>query len=157
MRPCYECYWKYQVEIAARMTTCCRRSVGAVMVRDKRQVATGFNGNLPGHRHCDEDGCARCNATSHESGQALERCVCCHAEENLVSYCARNGVGANGTIVYCTLSPCLGCFRLLALAGVQEVVYGESYPGDRELVAQLAATSGITFRTFNCSCGGLVA
>lgn len=151
-RSCYECYWKAQVNLAALMGTCVTRKVGSVMVRDKRQVATGFNGNLPGHRHCDDGGCARCKDTSMESGQGLGICLCCHAEENLISYCARAGVRTNGTTVFCSYSPCLGCFRLMCLSGVREVVYGEPYPTTLDLVSELADLSGVMLRPFSCSC-----
>lgn len=112
----------------ASMSTCVARHVGAVATRNRRSFADGFNGNLPGQLHCDQGGCPRC-ASAHESGTDLERCLCVHAEQNLVAFCAANGIPLLGATVYCTTKPCLDCLKLLVSSGVREVVYDEDYPG----------------------------
>lgn len=111
----------------AGMSTCIKRHVGAVAVLNRRVLAAGFNGNLPGTVHCDEGGCERCNDKAWVSGSGLERCVCVHAEQNLVAWCARYGIALNGAVVYATTHPCSDCYKLLISAGVTEVVYDEPY------------------------------
>lgn len=154
-RPCFDCHWRERVELNATMSTCATRSVGAVLVRGKRTIADGFNGNLPGHLHCDEGGCPRCNDPSVVSGTALERCFCVHAEQNIVSYCARKGVAMEGSTLYLPATPCLDCFKLVVSSGVAEIVYGEPYPGSEEVVRTLSATSGVVLRGYVCTCPGL--
>ena len=111
----------------AAMSTCGSRHVGAVATRNRRSFADGFNGNLPGEVHCDEGGCARCAAA--DSGSDLERCICVHAEQNLVAYCAETGTPLGGATIYTTTRPCLDCLKLLVSAGVAEIVFDQDYPG----------------------------
>ena len=112
----------------ASMSSCQRRQVGAVAVRDRRSFADGMNGTLAGAVNCDKGGCERCNAPDATSGVGLDVCVCVHAEANVVTYCARTGTPLDGATVYCTTMPCLDCQKLLAAAGVREVVYAQDYP-----------------------------
>lgn len=115
----------------ATMSTCLTRHVGAVATRNRRSFADGFNGNLPGHAHCDEGGCQRCAdaaAGRVASGASLLRCICVHAEQNLVSYCAQTGTPLAGATVYTTTKPCLDCLKLLVSSGVIEIVYELDYP-----------------------------
>lgn len=120
-------YWLSRANLNASMTTCCRRAVGAVAVRDRRSFADGFNGNLPGTTHCVDGGCERC-AGEFPPGTSLDTCVCVHAEANVVSYCAREGIRTAGATMYITHSPCLECMKLIVSAGFVEVVYDEYYP-----------------------------
>jgi dCMP deaminase len=115
------------------MSTCIRLKVGAVAVRNRRSFADAFNGNIPGERHCDDGGCDYCtHAVQHAlpigSAGNNNDCVCVHAESNLVSYCAVEGIKLAGAIVYCTDHPCVHCVKLLASSGVREVVYDREYP-----------------------------
>jgi dCMP deaminase len=121
-------YWKTRAYVNASMSTCIRRHVGAVAVRHRRSFADAFNGNIPGEKHCDDGGCARCKDSTRPSGEDLDECVCVHAESNLVSYCALEGVTLADAIVYCTDHPCVHCTKLLASSGVREVVYDRAYP-----------------------------
>ena len=109
------------------MSTCARRRVGAVAVRDRRVLGAGFNGNLPGAKHCDEGGCDRCNDTNWVSGSGLERCVCVHAEQNLIAWCARHGTALEGADIYTTTYPCSDCMKLIISAGVKTIYYAEGY------------------------------
>lgn len=127
MRPSWDEHWMAHARLNAEMGTCIRRKVGVVAVRDRRLIAAGFNGNLPGMLHCDEGGCERC-ASDAPSGTGLDDCVCCHAEENLLMHAARNGVALDGVEVYCTHHPCGRCMRILELAGVMTVYYADDYP-----------------------------
>lgn len=102
-------------------------------MRHRRSFADAFNGNIPGELHCDEGGCAACARAAREDlppGTAgrSDECVCVHAESNLVSFCALEGVPLKGAIVYCTDHPCVHCLKLLASTGVREVVYDRPYP-----------------------------
>jgi dCMP deaminase len=121
-------YWRDRAYLNAKMSTCIRRNVGAVAVRHRRSFADAFNGNIPGEKHCDDGGCARCQDSTRPSGEDLDECVCVHAESNLVSYCALEGVTLADAIVYCTDRPCVHCTKLLASSGVREVVYDRDYP-----------------------------
>lgn len=104
-------------EVATR-STCDRKHVGAVVVRDKSILATGYNGSVRGLAHCDDEGHLM------EDGHCV-RTV--HAEANAIVQAARNGVRIDGAGIYVTASPCWGCFRLIANAGIVRVVFGEFY------------------------------
>ena len=104
-------------EVSTR-STCDRKFVGSVIVRDKSILATGYNGSIRGEPHCDEE--------SHlmEGGHCV-RTV--HAEANAIVQAAKNGVRIDGSSIYVTASPCWGCFRLIANAGIARIVFGEFY------------------------------
>lgn len=132
------------------------RDVGAVAVLQHRALAEGFNGNLPGFQHCDEGGCNRCRKGDSPS---LDTCLCCHAEANLVASAARLGHSLLNTTVYCTTQPCLGCTKLLVIAGVSAVVYDDTYRSDADAMqAELNALyasqqpGGVGFSHFICTC-----
>lgn len=94
-------------------STCSMRKVGAVLVRDKRVLATGYNGSLPGDVHCDEVGCLI------EDGRCARTI---HAEQNIVLQCAKYGISMDGTTMYSTHRPCLKCAKLIAGTGIQEII-----------------------------------
>jgi dCMP deaminase len=104
-------------QVATR-STCDRKHVGAVIVRAKTILSTGYNGSIRGLAHCDEVGHLM------EDGHCV-RTV--HAEANAIAQAARNGVAIDGAEIYITASPCWGCFRLLANSGIQRIYYGEFY------------------------------
>ena len=108
--------------VVATRATCDRRNVGAVIVRDKTILSTGYNGSIRGLPHCDEVGHLM------EDGHCV-RTV--HAEANAIAQAARNGVRIAGATVYVTASPCWACFKLIANAGIVRVVYGEFYRDER--------------------------
>lgn len=108
-------------EVASR-STCDRKHVGAVIVRDKMILATGYNGSIRGLAHCDDEGHLM------EDGHCV-RTV--HAEANAIVQAARNGVRLEGADIYVTASPCFGCFKLIANAGLQRIVFGEFYRDER--------------------------
>lgn len=122
MRPPWDVYFMRIAHEVATRATCDRKSVGAVLVRDRTILATGFNGSVRGLPHCDEVGHLMVN--SH-----CERVV--HAEANAVCQAAKNGVAIDGATVYVTASPCFHCFKLLANAGIKRIVYDEFYRDDR--------------------------
>jgi dCMP deaminase len=104
-------------EVSTR-ATCDRKHVGAVVVRDRSILATGYNGSIRGLAHCDEEGHLM------EDGHCV-RTV--HAEANAVAQAARNGSRIDGATLYVTASPCWACFRLVANAGITRIVFGEFY------------------------------
>jgi dCMP deaminase len=108
-------------EVATR-ATCDRKHVGAVIVRDKMILATGYNGSLRGLPHCDEEGHLM------EDGHCV-RTV--HAEANAIVQAARNGMRLEDADIYVTASPCFGCFKLVANAGIRRIVFGEFYRDHR--------------------------
>jgi dCMP deaminase len=111
-------YFMNIAKTVATRATCDRKLVGAVLVRDRIILATGYNGAIRGLPHCDEEGHLM------EDGHCV-RTV--HAEANAIVQAARAGVRIEGADVYVTASPCWGCFRLLANAGVKRIVFGEFY------------------------------
>lgn len=110
------------------MSTCARANVGAVIVRDRRALADGFNGNMPGAVHCTDGGCVRCSDLTMESGTNLHECSCVHAEANAIANAARVGSAVLDAVLYCTHRPCGDCTKLIAAAGISRVVYTNDYP-----------------------------
>ena len=105
-----------------RVATCDRKHVGAVIVRDKSILATGYNGSIRGLPHCDEEGHLM------QDGHCVRTI---HAEANAVIQAARNGVRIDQADIYVTASPCWSCFKMCANAGIQRIVYGEFYRDER--------------------------
>ncbi len=118
-------------EVASR-STCDRKHVGAVIARDKMILATGYNGSIRGLPHCDDEGHMM------EDGHCV-RTV--HAEANAIVQAARNGVRLEGGGIYVTASPCFGCFKMVANAGLVRIVFGEFYRDER--IFDLAQRLGI--------------
>ena len=117
---------------AATRSTCPRKAVGAIVVRDKAILATGYNGSIRGLDHCFEVGCLMDN----------DHCVrTVHAEANAILQAARHGVRIEGADIYVTASPCWDCFKLIANAGIVRVLYGEFYRDER--IHSFAAQAGI--------------
>lgn len=103
-----------------KRSTCLRGQVGAVLVVDGRQVATGYNGAPPGADHCTEVGC---DVPDEHSG--CQRIL--HAEANVIAFAARHGIRTEGAVLYCTAGPCPKCAQLILSAGIVEIVYGIPY------------------------------
>lgn len=153
MRKCWDCHWRERVIANAEMSTCRTRHVGGVLVRNNRVIADGFNGNLPGHPHCDEGGCPRCNDPNVKSGEQLDRCFCVHAEQNIFAHCAKNGISTEGTTLYLPANSCVDCWKLAVSCGISEEVYEDPYPGALGTVKDMAVMSDIALRTYHCTCG----
>jgi dCMP deaminase len=128
-------YFMNIARTVATRATCDRKLVGAVLVRDRIILATGYNGSIRGLPHCDEEGHLM------EDGHCI-RTV--HAEANAIVQAARSGVRIEGADAYVTASPCWGCFRLLANAGIKRIVFGEFYRDARAL--DVANRLGIELR-----------
>lgn len=106
LRPSWDSYFMYLANLAARRSNCMKRRVGCVLVREKRVIATGYNGTPKNLTNCNEGGCSRCNQAT-PCGKGLDRCLCMHAEENALLEAGRERVGKESTI-YCNTCPCLG-------------------------------------------------
>ena len=131
-RVSWERYFMNLAIQAARRSTCPRKSVGAVIVRDRSILSTGYNGSIRGAPHCTDVGCLMEN----------DHCVrTVHAEANALVQAARNGVRLEGAEIYVTASPCFNCFKLIANAGIRKVYYGEFYRDDK--VIRFAEELGI--------------
>lgn len=141
-RPTWDEYFMLQAELAKLRSNCITRHVGAVIVRNNRQLATGYNGTPPGIKNCFEGGCKRCKLRMEgkiESGKELDRCLCNHAEANAIMHCAILGIeaGINGAVLYTTFVPCLECTKMAITIGIKKIVCLDSYPEtDFELIKE---------------------
>jgi dCMP deaminase len=129
-RPDVDEYFMEIASVVAKRSTCLRNQVGALFVRNKRILTTGYNGapsNLP---HCDEVGCAREGVAS---GTRHELCRAVHAEQNAIIQAALHGVSIEGATLYCTHQPCILCAKMMINARIKKVVYRQSYPDETAL------------------------
>ena len=113
--------------LVAQRSTCLRRKVGAVLVKDHRILATGYNGVPTGLKHCSETGCLR-DKLKVPSGQKHELCRGVHAEQNVIIQAARYGIPVLDSTLYCTNMPCVICAKMLINAGIRSICYAEGYP-----------------------------
>jgi dCMP deaminase len=126
-RPSWQEYFMSIAQLVATRSTCLRRAVGAVLVKDKRILATGYNGAPTGIRHCIETGCLR-ERLGVKPGERHELCRGLHAEQNVIIQAAYYGVMTQGTTLYSTHKPCIICSKMIINAGVKKIVYLEGYP-----------------------------
>ncbi len=121
-------YFMKMAYLVRERGTCLRRRVGAVAVRDRRVLATGYNGPPRGLPHCDElGGCLR-DKLNVPSGERAELSRAVHAEQNIVAQAAFHGASIRGATIYVTNHPCSTCAKILINAGVKEIVFSEGYP-----------------------------
>ncbi len=116
-------------ELVAERSTCLRRQVGAVLVKNKRILATGYNGAPGGVRHCEEVGCLR-GKMGVASGERHELCRGVHAEQNALIQAATFGAQVNGATVYTTHQPCFICTKMLINARIEKIIYKKAYPDE---------------------------
>ncbi|MCK4591664.1 MAG: dCMP deaminase family protein, partial [Candidatus Latescibacteria bacterium] len=127
-------------------STCLRRKVGAIFVRDKRILATGYNGAPKGLKHCGEVGCLR-ERLKIPSGERHELCRGVHAEQNAIVQAATSGVNLEGATLYSTTYPCILCSKLIINARVKKVIYLEGYPD--QLATEMLDEAGIVVERFD--------
>ena len=125
-RPGWDEYFMGITDLVAQRSTCLRRQVGAVLVKDKNILSTGYNGAPRGLAHCLEVGCLR-EQLNVPSGEKHELCRGLHAEQNAIIQAAYHGVAIRGATLYCTTLPCVICTKMLINAGIQKIVYREGY------------------------------
>ncbi len=126
-RPSWDEYFLEITRVVATRSTCLRRRVGAVLVREKRILATGYNGAPTGLPHSLEVGCLR-DQLGIPSGERQEICRGLHGEQNVLIQCALHGVSTRGAVLYCTHEPCITCAKMLINAGVVKVIFLAEYP-----------------------------
>jgi len=143
-RPDWDHYFMNIARVVALRSNCIKRKVAAVVVKDHRLVSTGYNGTPRGIRNCNEGGCPRCNQLG-KSGANLDECVCSHAEENAIVQAAYHGTTLKGATLYCLISPCLTCTKMIINSGIREVVYTSEYTIS-ETPLRLLKEAGITVR-----------
>jgi dCMP deaminase len=134
-RPDWDIYFMLQAEVAKLRSNCLTRHIGAIIVKDNRQIATGYNGTPSGIKNCFEGGCQRCLSRIKgeiRSGEHLDRCLCTHAEANAIMQCALfgNAGSTRGATLYSTFAPCLECSKMAISVGITRIVVLASYPED---------------------------
>lgn len=139
-RPSWDQYFIDITHLVATRSTCMRRQVGALLVKNRNILATGYNGTPSGIRHCEETGCLR-ERLKVPSGERHELCRGLHAEQNAIIQAARHGVNIDGSTLYCTTMPCIICTKMLINAGISRIVYEGGYSDD--LAQEMVQESGI--------------
>ncbi len=157
-RPTFEEQFMTEAYTWAKKSTCMRRKVGAVATKNKRLLATGYNGSAKGFEHCENIGCLR-EIRGIPSGEHLDICRAVHAEENIVAQAAYQGNSIEGSTIYVTNYPCYRCAKLLTNAGVREMIYGKFYPsnlseihfyeGMKKGLINIRRFEGVTWRQFH--------
>ena len=131
-RPSWDQYFMNIVHLVAERSTCLRRKVGAILVKDKRMLVSGYNGVPQKIRHCGEVGCLR-EQLGIPSGERHEICRGLHAEQNAIIQGAVFGMHIDGSTLYSTHQPCILCAKMLINSGVNRIVYSGAYPDDLSL------------------------
>ena len=145
-RPSWDEYFMTIARQVSERSTCLRRHCGAVLVKDRRMLATGYNGTPRGLRHCEEAGCLR-EKMGIASGVNHELCRGIHAEQNAIIQAALPGLAIDGSPIYTTHQPCVLCAKMLINAGVSEIVFAESYPDP--LSEEMLNEAGVSRRRYD--------
>jgi len=145
-RPSWDEYFMKLTHEVSTRTTCIRRAVGAVIVKDNRILATGYNGVPSGMKHCAEAGCLR-DRLGVPSGERQEICRGLHAEQNAIIQAAKYGIDISGAKIYITTQPCITCAKMCINAGIAEIIYANPYPD--ELSLGMLDEAGIPYRVFD--------
>ena len=151
-RPSWDEYFMAIVKEVATRSTCRRRQIGAVIVKDKRILATGYNGAPSGLAHCLEVGCLR-DARGIGSGERHEICRGLHAEQNAIIQAALHGVSIKGAAIYATHQPCTLCAKMIINSGIRHILYLSPYPD--ELAVELLKEANVKQVQFRASEGAL--
>ncbi|MGB7919933.1 MAG: cytidine/deoxycytidylate deaminase family protein [Desulfobacterales bacterium] len=139
-RPSWDTYFMNITTLVAQRSTCTRRAVGAIIVKDKRILSTGYNGAPSGIRHCLEVGCLR-ESLQVPSGERHELCRGIHAEQNAIIQAAYHGVSVNNAVLYCTNQPCVICAKMIINAGIKKIYYQSGYSD--ALAQEMLSEAGI--------------
>ncbi len=142
-RPSWDNYFLEISSLVSKRSTCLRRKVGALIVKDRRILATGYNGSPSSIKHCEEVGCMRAKLKV-PSGQRHELCRGLHAEQNALLQAALYGVSSKGSTLYITNQPCIICAKMIINAGISEVVIIGNYPD--QMAAEFLQEAGIGVR-----------
>jgi len=139
-RPSWNDYFMGIADLVSGRATCIRRKVGAVLVKDRRILCSGYNGAPAGLPHCGETGCLR-RQLNVPSGVKHELCRGVHAEQNVIIQAAYHGVAVAGASLYCTNQPCSICAKMLINAGIQEIYFRDGY--DDPLAMDMFDSAGV--------------
>ena len=139
-RPSWETYFMDITALVAKRSTCLRRAVGAIIVKDKQILSTGYNGAPSNVRHCREVGCLR-EKLNVPSGQRHELCRGIHAEQNAIIQAAFHGVSVRDASLFCTNQPCSICAKMIINAGIQKIYYRSGYSDP--LALEMIEESGV--------------
>ena len=140
-RPSWDEYFASITRQVATRSTCLRRKVGAIIVKDKRILATGYNGAPKGVRSCLERGSCLRKELGVPSGQRHEICRGLHAEQNAIIQAAYHGVNIRDSVMYCTTQPCVMCAKMIINSGIKKIYCFETYPD--ELAIELLEEAGV--------------
>ncbi|MDD5006236.1 MAG: cytidine/deoxycytidylate deaminase family protein [Candidatus Omnitrophica bacterium] len=143
-RPSWDEYFIDTARLISTRSTCLRRKVGAIIVKDRRILATGYNGTPSKIKHCDQTGCLR-DKLKIPSGERHELCRGLHAEQNILLQAALYGISVKDSILYCTNQPCVICAKMLINAGIKEIVVADGYPD--KMARDFFREAGIKVRT----------
>jgi dCMP deaminase len=148
-RPNWDNYFIDLAHVVKSRSSCVRDRIGAVVVQDKRIIATGYNGTPAGVKNCSDGGCQRCMDRHNDIVKANERkdlCICIHAEMNALLQSAYHGVSTKGATLYATVAPCLQCAKSLINSGIGEIIYEGEYTDDFGL--KLLMEAGVKVRRY---------
>lgn len=145
IRPSWDEYFMEIAHLVKTRSTCLRRQVGAVIVKDKNILATGYNGAPSKIPHCIDVGCLR-EKLGIPSGERHEMCRGLHAEQNAIIQAALHGTGIKGSILYCTNLPCIICTKMIINSGIEKIIYEDGYPDP--LAEEILADSRIDVKRF---------
>jgi dCMP deaminase len=146
-RPSWDEIFMQVAEVVAQRSTCLRRKVGAVLVKDKHIIATGYNGAPAGLPHCTERGECLRRELNVPSGERHEICHAVHAEQNTIIQAAIHGRDTRGSEIYLTCAPCSICAKMLVNAGVRRVVYWGKYPD--KLAMEIMEAGGVRVENYS--------
>jgi len=144
IRPSWDAYFQKMAFLVAERSTCLRHHVGAIIIKDRHVLTTGYNGAARNVDDCMKLGCLR-NQLKIPSGERHEICRAIHAEQNAIIQAGVHGVTIEGGTLYCTHSPCIICAKLIVNAGIKRVVICGDYPDDFDLVMNLFEQAGVKF------------
>ncbi len=131
-RPNWDEYFMDIAKLVSTRSTCIRRHVGAVIVRERQILSTGYNGAPKGLNHCINIGCER-EKLNIPSGQRHEICRGVHAEQNAIVQAAYNGISIKGSTIYTTVRPCILCAKLIINAGIKVIIFEGEYASDKAM------------------------
>ncbi|MGN0702218.1 MAG: deoxycytidylate deaminase [Lentihominibacter sp.] len=141
-RPSWDEYFMDMAALTAKRSTCLRRQIGAVIVKDKHIIATGYNGAPRGVPHCEEKGGCLRQQLNVPSGERHELCRALHAEQNAIIQAATLGQSIEGGTIYVTNQPCVICAKMIINAGIRRIVVKEGYPD--ELAVEILREAGLS-------------
>lgn len=145
-RPSWDSYFMEITRVVATRSTCLRRQVGALLVRERRILSSGYNGSPRNITHCAQAGCLRDQLTI-PSGQRQELCRGLHAEQNVIVHAAYHGISVAGATLYVTHQPCITCAKMIINAGIVKIIFAGEYPDP--LSIELLAQAGIETLPFS--------